>query len=439
MNTTVANDYPVASLADTGNREALLQSAIRKNLFRLIPVLAIAYFFNYIDRTNVGFAALTMTRDLGLSNAELGAAAGLFFVGYCLLEVPSNLALYRFGARRWLARIMISWGLLSAATALVTGPASFYTLRILTGAAEAGFFPGVVFYLSYWFPAQYRIKVLAWFLVAIPLSSVVGGPLSVAILAMDGIAGMKGWQWLFILEGLPACIMGLVTLRILRDKPGEAFWLTPDERTVLTDELALESASRPRKNLLAALKDRKVLILTGILFSYWIGISGIAIWLPLILKGHGLTDTEVGLYSALPYLVGSVAMIFWARHIERTGKYLLNLAAACLLSAAGLGFSIMFESLFPALIGITFAVVGLSSVRPAFYSLPSRFLTGAAAAGGIAFINAVGSLGGYVGPWMVGTLKDVTNSFTTGMLAMSAMLVVAALLTWLLKAVTKQE
>jgi ACS family tartrate transporter-like MFS transporter len=256
MNTTVANDYPVASLADTGNREALLQSAIRKNLFRLIPVLAIAYFFNYIDRTNVGFAALTMTRDLGLSNAELGAAAGLFFVGYCLLEVPSNLALYRFGARRWLARIMISWGLLSAATALVTGPASFYTLRILTGAAEAGFFPGVVFYLSYWFPAQYRIKVLAWFLVAIPLSSVVGGPLSVAILAMDGIAGMKGWQWLFILEGLPACIMGLVTLRILRDKPGEAFWLTPDERTVLTDELALESASRPRKNLLAALKDR---------------------------------------------------------------------------------------------------------------------------------------------------------------------------------------
>jgi ACS family tartrate transporter-like MFS transporter len=439
MNTTVANDYPVASLADTGNREALLQSAIRKNLFRLIPVLAIAYFFNYIDRTNVGFAALTMTRDLGLSNAELGAAAGLFFVGYCLLEVPSNLALYRFGARRWLARIMISWGLLSAATALVTGPASFYTLRILTGAAEAGFFPGVVFYLSYWFPAQYRIKVLAWFLVAIPLSSVVGGPLSVAILAMDGIAGMKGWQWLFILEGLPACIMGLVILRILRDKPGEAFWLTPDERTVLTDELALESASRPRKNLLAALKDRKVLILTGILFSYWIGISGIAIWLPLILKGHGLTDTEVGLYSALPYLVGSVAMIFWARHIERTGKYLLNLAAACLLSAAGLGFSIMFESLFPALIGITFAVVGLSSVRPAFYSLPSRFLTGAAAAGGIAFINAVGSLGGYVGPWMVGTLKDVTNSFTTGMLAMSAMLVVAALLTWLLKAVTKQE
>ena len=439
MNTTVANDYPVASLADTGNREALLQSAIRKNLFRLIPVLAIAYFFNYIDRTNVGFAALTMTCDLGLSNAELGAAAGLFFVGYCLLEVPSNLALYRFGARRWLARIMISWGLLSAATALVTGPASFYTLRILTGAAEAGFFPGVVFYLSYWFPAQYRIKVLAWFLVAIPLSSVVGGPLSVAILAMDGIAGLKGWQWLFILEGLPACIMGLVTLRILRDKPGEAFWLTPDERTVLTDELALESASRPRKNLLAALKDRKVLILTGILFSYWIGISGIAIWLPLILKGHGLTDTEVGLYSALPYLVGSVAMIFWARHIERTGKYLLNLAAACLLSAAGLGFSIMFESLFPALIGITFAVVGLSSVRPAFYSLPSRFLTGAAAAGGIAFINAVGSLGGYVGPWMVGTLKDATNSFTTGMLAMSAMLVVAALLTWLLKAVTKQE
>ena len=420
-------------------KEALLQSAIRKNLVRVVPILAIAYFFNYIDRTNVGFAALTMNHDLGLSNAEFGAAAGLFFVGYCLLEVPSNLALYRFGARRWLARIMISWGLLSAATALVTGPAGFYTLRVLTGAAEAGFFPGVVYYLSCWFPEQNRVRVLAWFLVSIPLSSVVGGPLSVAILAMDGFGGLRGWQWLFIVEGLPACIMGLLTLRVLRDDPADSFWLTPDERAVLTEALGRESANRPKKNLLAALKDHKVLILTGILFSYWIGINGIAIWLPLILKAHGLSDGQIGFVSAVPYLVGSAAMIVWARQMERSGQYLLNLIAACLVSAAGLGFSIVFESLFPALIGITLGVIGLSSARPAFYSLPSRYLTGVAAAGGIAFINAVGSLGGYVGPWMVGVLRDATNSFTPGMLVMSVALVIAALLTWLLKAVTAER
>ncbi|MBV8488841.1 MAG: MFS transporter [Planctomycetaceae bacterium] len=423
----------------TAAADDVLQSAIRKNLVRVVPILAIAYFFNYIDRTNVGFAALRMNQDIGLSNAEFGAAAGLFFVGYCLLEVPSNLALYRFGARRWLARIMISWGLLSAATAFVIGPTSFYVVRILCGAAEAGFFPGVVYYLSTWFPQRDRVRVLAWFLVAIPLSSVVGGPLSVAVLQMGGIAGLKGWQWLFIIEGLPACIMGLITLSMLRDRPDQATWLSQAERSALHDALAEEMARRPKKNLLAALRDRKVLILTGILFSYWIGINGVAIWLPLLLKGHGLSDVAIGWLSALPYLIGAGAMMIWARHMDRTGQHMLNLALACLLSAAGLAFSIVFASLVPTLIGISLGVIGLSSVRPAFYSLPSRYLTGAAAAGGIAFINSVGSLGGYVGPWMVGLLKDWTQSFTPGMLAMSAMLVVAALLTWLLRTVTRES
>lgn len=427
-----------SSPLSTDANEAALQSAVRKNLIRVVPVLAIAYFFNYIDRTNVGFAALRMNRDLGLSNAEFGAAAGLFFVGYCLLEVPSNLALYRFGARRWLARIMISWGLLSAATAFVTGPSSFYIVRILCGAAEAGFFPGVVFYLATWFPQRDRVRVLAWFLVAIPLSSVVGGPVSVAILGMDGVAGLKGWQWLFILEGLPACVMGLITLRVLRDQLDQAPWLSAAEHAALAETLTREDASRTRKSLLAALRDPKVLILTGILFSYWIGINGIAIWLPLLLKSHGLSDMAVGWLSALPYLVGAGAMMIWARVMDRTGQYLLNLVLACLVAAAGLAFSIVFASLVPALIGITIGVIGLSSVRPAFYSLPSRYLTGAAAAGGIAFINSIGSLGGYVGPWLVGLLKDKTQSFTPGMLAMSAMLVVAALLTWLLRSVTKE-
>ena len=371
------SDWRVSTASDP-----LLKSATRKNLVRVVPLLAVAYFFNYIDRTNVGFAALRMNQDLGLSNAEFGAAAGLFFVGYCLLEVPSNLALYRYGARRWLARIMISWGLLSAATAFVVGPTSFYIVRILCGAAEAGFFPGVVYYLSTWFPQRDRVRVLAWFLVAIPLSSVVGGPMSVGILQMDGIAGLRGWQWLFIIEGLPACLMGLITFRVLRDKPDQAPWLSAAEHSALEQALAQEVASRPKKDLFAALRDPKVLILTGILFSYWIGINGVAIWLPLLLKTHGLSDTAVGWLSALPYLVGAGAMMAWARHMDRTGQHMLNLALACLVSAAGLAFSIVFASLVPALIGITLAVFGLSSVRPAFYSLPSRYLTGAAAAAG---------------------------------------------------------
>ncbi|KMO20262.1 MFS transporter [Methylobacterium platani] len=429
----------LATIPAATTSEALLASATRKNLVRLIPILAVAYFFNYIDRTNVGFAALTMNRDLGLTNAQFGAAAGLFFVGYCLLEVPSNLILYRVGARRWLARIMISWGLLSAATALVTGPTSFYGLRILTGAAEAGFFPGVLFYLSTWFPARNRVRVLSWFLVAIPLSSVVGGPLSVGLLQLDGLLGWKGWQWLFVVEGLPACIMGVLTLMVLRDTPREAAWLTAEERGALIEALERESTSRPRKDFLAALRDGKVWLLTGILFSYWLGINGIAIWLPLILKGHGLSTVAIGWLSAVPYLVASVAMIAWARHMDRTGRHLANLAATCLVASAGFVISVMFGSLIPAMIGITFAVIGLSSARPAFYSLPSRYLTGAAAAGGIAFINAVGSLSGYVAPWIMGVLKDATGSFNAGLLGLAAMLVVSASLTGILGLVTRER
>ncbi|OLL33265.1 hypothetical protein BTH42_02540 [Burkholderia sp. SRS-W-2-2016] len=429
---------PLSAAPLAGAAESALQSASRKNLLRLVPLLAIGYFFNYIDRTNIGFAALTMNHDLGLTNSQFGAAAGMFFIGYCLLEVPSNLALYRFGARRWLARIMISWGLLASACAFVGGPTSFYVLRILTGAAEAGFFPGVLFYLSCWFPARNRVKILAWFLVAIPLSSVVGGPLSVAIMTMDGIAGLRGWQWLFLLEGLPACVLGVLTLLLLRDRPQQASWLTEDERGALIDALEQENARIAQKNFGAALRDPKVWIMTGILFSYWIGINGIAIWLPLILKGHGLSNMLVGFLSGLPYLIAAVVMIGWARWMDRSGRHVLHLVAACLVAAVGLGFSVLFDALAPAMVGIVLAVIGLSSARPAFYSLPSRYLSGVAAAGGMAFINATGSLGGYVGPWMVGVLKDATHSFFAGMVAMSVMLVVAAALSVLLIVVTKE-
>jgi ACS family tartrate transporter-like MFS transporter len=374
-----------------------------------------------------------------LTNAQFGVAAGVFFIGYCLLEVPSNLALYRFGARRWLARIMVSWGLLSAACALVAGPTSLYLLRMLAGAAEAGFFPGVLFYLSCWFPAQSRLRVLAWFLVAIPLSSAVGAPLSVAIMTMDGLGGLRGWQWLFLLEGMPACVMGFFTLLLLRDTPQDATWLTTGERQALMQALAQEGARIPPKNFAAAVRNGKVWLLIGILFSYWIGINGVAMWLPLILKGQGRSEMAIGFLASLPYLIASVVMMLWARYMDQSGRHLLHLMAACLVAACGLTCAVAFDALAAALAGIVLAVVGLSAARPAFYSLPSRYLTGIAAAGGMALINATGSLGGYVGPWIVGLLRDRTGSFVAGMEAMSVMLVVAAVLTGVLMKVTGES
>ena len=420
--------------------EVLCQSAVRKNMVRLVPILAVAYFFSYIDRTNVGFAALTMNRDLHLTATQFGWAAGIFFIGYCIFEVPSNLALYRFGARRWLARIMISWGLVAAATAFAGGPKSYGLLRMIVGAAEAGFFPGIVFYLSVWFPVQYRTRALAWFLVAVPISSVVGGPLSALILQMNGFLGLTGWQWIFILEGIPSCLCGLLTLFMLADTPKDANWLTEQEREALTAALGDERREREKRSFLRALKDVRVLMLTAILFFYIIGILGIGVWLPLILKGHGhMSNLQIGFLSSIPYVIGSIAMIPWARQVDRSRKYIKNLALAELVAAGGFIFAVAYSSLIPALIGITVAVIGLSSIRPSFFVMPSRFLAGAAAAGGIAFINGVGNLGGMVGPIIVGWLKDVTGSYKAGMLAMAAALAIAALLTLSLKLMVNEE
>jgi len=419
-------------------QEALESSACRKAAIRLIPLLAIAYFFNYLDRTNVGFASLTMNDDLGLTASQFGFAAGIFYVGYCLFEVPSNLALYRFGARRWLARIMITWGLFSASTALAQGPVSYSVIRLLAGIAEAGFFPGVIFFLSLWFPIQYRTRVMAWFLFAIPVSSVLGGPLSAAMLAMDGIWGFHGWQWLLVLQGLPACVLGVMCLNMLADRPADAKWLTVDERHALQSALNAEHESKGSHSFRESINDVRVWLLAAILFSYIIGILGIGVWLPQILKTHSLTTTQIGWVSAIPYLIASVAMLLWAKVLARKRRYVLHLAITCATGAAGFIFSVVYSDLIPALIGLTVALIGLSSVRTCFYSIPATFLSKQAAAGGIAFINAVGSLGGLVGPYAVGWLKDVTHSFNAGLIAMAAMLCVATVLTLILRYVVKE-
>ncbi|MFB6464039.1 MFS transporter [Bradyrhizobium tunisiense] len=404
---------------------SLVASAVAKNTRRLVPLLGLAYLFNNLDRTNVGFAALQMNNAIGLSATQFGWGAGILFLSYCVLEVPSNMIMYRFGARRWLARIMITWGLAAAATAFVVGPYSFYAIRLLLGIFESGLFPGVIWYISIWFPARSRTSVLAWFMAATPLSSLMGNPLSASLLGLDGLWGLAGWQWMFIVEGLPTCLLGILCLVLIADTPDKASWLTPAERTALMDELASETYEKGKENLLAAMKDVRVLMLTGITFAFTIGSYGIGIWLPLILTGYNLSNREVGWLSAVPYLFVTIAMLLWARLVDRRGHKICNLMAALMLGATGLFFSVGRTSLVTALTCMTLALVGTISARTVLYTIPQSFLTGAAAAGGIAFINSVGAFGAFVGPYMVGLLKDATGSYDAGMIGMASILVVA--------------
>ena len=418
---------------------AAADHVFRKIGMRLIPILGLGYFVNYLDRTNIGFAALTMNSALGLTATEFGLGAGLLFIGYSVFEIPSNLALYHFGARRWIARILISWGLISAGMAFVTGPRSYYAMRLALGIAEAGFFPGVTFYLAMWFPAQYRARFFAWFLLAIPVSFLLGGPLGGFLLELDGALGVAGWQWLFLVEGIPAVIVGILVLRILADRPSDAAWLTAEEKRIATAVLEAEKRDRPHAHLWAALRDPRVLILALVQFGFTLGSYGVGIFLPQIIKGYGSSNLIVGLISAIPYIFASLAMLAWAAHVDRSGRKIFNLAVACALSAAGLVFAIVSGSLIVALIGLTIALVGVTSARAIFWTIPTRFLTGLAAAGGLAFINSIGTLGGFAGPYMMGWLKDFTGSFTAGLLAMAGLLVVTTLLTVSLKLLVRQE
>ncbi|MCF7542795.1 MFS transporter [Pseudomonas petrae] len=413
---------------------------LHKAAWRLIPLLALAYFFNYLDRTSVGYAALQMTEQLGLSATQFGLGAGIMFFGYCLCEVPSNLAMYRFGARLWMARIMITWGLAAAATAMVVGPYSFYAVRLILGIAEAGFFPGVIFFLTLWFPAQYRTRVLAWFTVATPISFLVGGPLSVWLLQMHGLLGLSGWQWMFLIEGVPACILGLITLKVLTNHPAEAQWLTADEREVLTGMLAEEQTKGQHSHgFKAALKDPRVWILSSITFSPTLGSYGIGIWLPQMLEAHGVEISMIGWVAAIPYFFSTIALLVWAKHVDRTGKGIFNLTLAMLLAGLALLFALQMNALVPALAGITMALIGTIAGKTIFYTLPGKFLRGQAAAGGIALINSIGAFGGFVGPYLMGFLKDYTGSFNAGLMVMGCIMFVAAAMVLSLRLFLREE
>ena len=413
---------------------------------RLMPLLTTAYILNYLDRTNVSFAALTMNQSIGLTATQFGLGSGLFFfLGYCFLEVPSNVALYRFGPRKWLSRIMISWGLVSAAMSLVIGPNSFYTMRLLLGAAEAGFFPGVAFYLSTWFSAEYRTRIIAWFMVAIPISSVIGGPVSGFLLALDGVLGLTGWQWLFIVEGLPAVLVGIVLFFYLPDRPEDATWLNDDERRVVRERLEAERRPKEVKHFAKAFRDIRVLMLAGVQFGFLVGSYGIGIFLPQILDTGRLSDVEIGFVTSACYAVASVTMIVWAGRVDRHGNKVGNLSKACAVAAVGFVGSILFSGGFRvgpivlpgnfwvSVLWIMVAVSGVNAARALFWTIPPRFLSGIAMAGGLAFINSIGTMGGFVGPTIMGWLRDQTGSFQVGQMALGGFLLAASLLAWSLK------
>ena len=419
--------------------DAAMQSAVQKAALRFVPLLTVAYLFNYLDRTSLGFAALTMNKQLGLTPSQFGLAAGIFFLGYSTFEIPSNLLLYRVGARRWLARIMVSWGIVSAANAFVVGPLSFYGVRLLLGIMEAGFFPGVTFFLAAWFPAQYRTRMLAWFLVGIPLSSLIGAPVCGFLLQMDGIWGLAGWQWLFLLVSLPCVPLGLLTFVLLADRPQTASWLTPQERDALDGVLASEVRERPHSSLWAALKDARVLICAAIQFGFTLGSYGIGIWLPLMLKEYHLSNVTVGWIAAIPYLFASIGMILWARYVDEKGRRVVNLAIACLLGGIGLLTPILSNSLVSAIVGFSLALIGVTAARAIFWTIPTRFLTGVAAAGGLAFINSIATTGGFFGPYMMGWLKEFSGSYIVGLLAVAAIMVAATAASLSLKLFISRE
>jgi MFS family permease len=439
MTQTAVDTGLIAPAAGARSFTPIQQSALRKASLRLVPLLTIAYFFSYLDRNSIGFAGLTMNNELGLTNTQFGAAAGWFFLSYTLCEVPSNMALYRFGARRWIARILISWGIISAAMALVSGPVSLYSMRFLLGVAEAGFFPGVTFYLATWFPREYRTRIIAWFLVAIPGSSLIGAPLCGLLLQLDGVLGLSGWKWMFIAVSLPPILLGFVVLRVLSDRPEDTSWLTPEEARAIHAMREAETLHHPKNSLIGALSDIRIITLAVVQFGFTLGSYGIGIWLPLIIKDYHLSTLAIGFLAAIPYLFATAGMLLWAHYVDRTGRKIVNMTLALALASVGLAGYIFSHSLLFSLVDLTLALIGVTAARGIFWAIPPRILSGAGAAAGLAFINTIGTFGGFVGPYLMGVLKDATGEFVTGILAMAAVMAATTMLSASLKLMVPQE
>jgi ACS family tartrate transporter-like MFS transporter len=414
----------------------LEQTTMRKVYWRLLPFAIVTYFLCYLDRINVSFAALTMNKDLGLDAATYGMAAGAFFWGYFLFEVPSNIILEKVGARLWIARIMVTWGLLSGATAFCTGPYSFMTVRFLLGLAEAGLFPGIVLFFTYWFPHWHRARIISAFMVALPAAVAVGSPLSTALLELNGLWGLAGWKWMYIAEATPTVVVGIFVLLYVTDRPAEARWLREEERAWLTSTLDHERRrieAKRKVSLWQSFWDPKVLLLSLNYFGIITASLGMLLFLPQIVKQLGLTNMQVGWVSMIPYIFGAISLVIWGWISDWMGERRWNLFWGCMLAAVGLAIAGMSVGTHWAVVGMSIAAMGLYGSKGPFWSMPSMILTGTAAASGIAWINSIGNLGGFFGPTIVGWVRDFTGSFAGGLYALAAFALMSAVVSalWL--------
>jgi ACS family tartrate transporter-like MFS transporter len=404
------------------------EAVFRKCAWRLLPLITVAFFINFLDRTNVGFAALTMNRELGFSPSVYGLGAGIFFISYSIFQIPANLMLHRIGARRWLFLILVAWGAMAAATALVRDATSFYVLRFLVGMAEAGFFPGIILYLTYWFPKRHLGRFTSIFMCANPVSFVIGGPIASAILSLDGTAGLHGWQWLFILEGLPACLAGIAFLKLLPDGPADTSWLTDNERQFVSSSVAAEHAGKEER-LLPALRDARVWTLAIIYGGILFGIYGFGFWLPLLVQAVGFPTTATGFVVASLYVAATPAMLLWARSSDRRDERIWHAALAVLVAALALFIASTVHNSVIMLISLALTGAVMYSAMTPFYGIASSLLSGPAMAGGIALINMVGGfLGGFVGQYVIGIVREKTGSFGPALAIIAASLALAALM-----------
>ena len=436
---------PAASPLSVQEAHGLEARTIRKVTARLIPFLIVCYFVAYLDRVNVGFAAITMNRDLGLTASMYGFGAGVFFLAYFIFEVPSNLFLDRFGARKWIARIMFTWGILSGMMAFIPGLAAasglrneqvFYGLRVLLGIAEAGFFPGIIFYLTLWFPAVYRARIIGAFMTAIPLSTVIGAPISGLLLDLHGWAGLAGWQWLFIIEAAPAVILSVVTFYYLTDRPKDAAWLADDERTWLCGRLAAEDAQRRKVahfGVMAAMLNPRVLALAVVYFGAVSCNYGVGFWLPQIVKSFGLSNAMTGVVTAIPYVLGTIGMIWFGRRSDRTLDRRGNMAVALVIAASGIAVSTLLDNATLKMLALSVSAFGVFASLSLFWTLPTAFLSGTSAAAGIAAINSIGNLSGFTGPYAMGWMKDHTGSYSGGLLLIAGCAVIALIIVLILR------